>query len=157
MELDPELVAAGREHAAQHGFSHVEFVQRDASTTDAYAGAVPAELVLVCGVFGNVMDSDIRNTVEQIPTLCARGATVIWTRGRFEPDITPRIREWFVDAGFDELAFVPIPDTTAAVGANRLRADPLPFHAACRLFTFLERDRRPASIAKATQPFANHA
>ena len=32
----------------------------DASTTSAYRGAVPADLVLACGIFGNVSDEDIQ-------------------------------------------------------------------------------------------------
>jgi hypothetical protein len=54
--------------------------------------------------------------------LCAAGATVIWTRHRRPPDITPRIRAWFTDAGFDEVTFDAL-DTSAlaAVGVGRLR------------------------------------
>lgn len=40
---------------------------------------------------------------------------VIWTRHRRLPDLTPRIRAWFTDAGFDEVAF-DILDTTALTG-----------------------------------------
>lgn len=35
----------------------------DASVTSAYVGAVPADLVLLCGIFGNISDADIRATV----------------------------------------------------------------------------------------------
>ncbi len=149
VELEPELVAAGREKAAHDQLDTVDFRQGDASLTDAYAGAVPADLVLACGIFGNITDTDIHNTIEQLPRLCARRATVIWTRGRFEPDLTPTIRNWFSDAGFSELAFVPIPDTTASVGANRLETEPHPFRAGLRLFTFLEKESRPSSQGRA--------
>jgi hypothetical protein len=44
-------------------------------------------------------------TVLGMPTLCSPGATVVWTRHRREPDLTPTIREWFVEAGFIEEAF----------------------------------------------------
>ncbi|MGD0371587.1 MAG: hypothetical protein ABSC16_07795 [Candidatus Dormibacteria bacterium] len=82
--------------------------------------------------------------------LCAPGATVIWTRGRFEPDLTWAIRAWFVTAGFDELAFHAIPGSTASVGVNRLAIPPPPFHPGVRLFTFLEREARPSSRARRT-------
>ena len=85
----------------------------------AYAGAVPADIVLACGIFGNITDDDIHNTVAHLPSLCAPNATVIWTRGTFAPDLTPTIRVWFMEAGFTELDFVAIPDTTVGVGANR--------------------------------------
>ena len=88
----------------------------DASDTTAYAGAVPAEVVLAYGVFGNISDADIERTIDTLPSLCAPGATVIWTRHRRPPDLTPEIREWFVDAGFDEVAFEG-PDGSSSASA----------------------------------------
>jgi hypothetical protein len=32
----------------------------DAPQTDAYLGAVPADLVLLCGIFGDLTDSDVQ-------------------------------------------------------------------------------------------------
>jgi hypothetical protein len=84
----------------------VKPVVGDASVTDAYRGAVPADLILLCGVFGNISEVDIANTINHLPQLSAAHATVIWTRHRHPPDITPFIREKFDRAGFDELAFV---------------------------------------------------
>jgi hypothetical protein len=143
VELDPDLARRGRSHAAEIG-TGVEVVNGDAATTSAYLGAVPADIVLVCGVFGNITDDDVQYTVQCLPTLCAPGATVIWTRGTFAPDLTPAIRDWFTANGFAELAFVAIPDTTAAVGANRLTSEPQPFVPDVSLFTFLSRHRRPS-------------
>lgn len=150
IDLEPELVAAGRKHAGRLGLGGIEFVEGDASNTRACVGAVPADLVLVCGIFGNVRDEDVRNTIDHLPELCAPGATVVWTRGRFPPDLTPTIRRWYREAGFDELAFVPIPDTTASVGANRLVASPRPLRAGLRLFTFLPKEERPSSRRAST-------
>jgi hypothetical protein len=141
VELDPELATRGRTRAAEIGLG-IEVVNGDASTTNAYAGAVPADIVLVCGVFGNITDDDVQCTIKSLPALCAPGATVIWTRGTFAPDLTPLVREWFTANGFSELAFVAIPETTAAVGAHRLAAAPQPFVPDVSLFTFLSRDRR---------------
>src|SRR5438105_476328 len=76
--------------------------------------------------------------------LCAPLASVVWTRGRFEPDLTPAIRRWFTEAGFAELSFVKVPDSIACVGAHRFTGVPRPFERGVRLFTFLERDRRPS-------------
>jgi hypothetical protein len=143
VELDTELAARGRAHAAEIG-PGVEVVHGDASSTSAYLGAVPADIVLVCGVFGNISDDDVQHTVEHLSALCAPGATVIWTRGTFKPDLTPAVREWFTASGFTELAFVAIPNTTAAVGAHRLTSAPQPFVADVSLFTFLSRQERPS-------------
>ena len=148
VEVDPELVARARARVAMLGTPDVEVCQGDASSTDAYAGATPADLILICGVFGNVSDDDVHRTVARLPELCAPAATVVWTRGRFEPDLTPAIRGWFVEAGFAELAFLPIPESSAAVGAHQLTVSPRPFVAGTRLFTFLPKERRPADIAR---------
>lgn len=136
VEIDETLAARGREQAASLA-GMIEFVTGDASVSDAYADAVPATVVMACGVFGNVSDDDVHNIIQHLPELCAAGAIVVWTRGRFEPDLTPTIRAWFSNAGFNELEFVPIEGSTAAVGAHRLAAVPLDFVAGRRLFTFL--------------------
>jgi hypothetical protein len=143
VELDPELASRARARADDLSPA-VEVVTGDASITGAYAGAVPADIVLVCGVFGNISDQDIHQTVAHLPSLCAPNATVIWTRGTFSPDLTPTIRVWFMEAGFTELDFVAIAGTTAAVGANRLTSTPRAFDPGVRLFTFLPRAERPS-------------
>ena len=109
----------------------------DASVTTAYAGAVPADVLLVCGVFGNISDDDIRATITHLPHLCAPDAVVIWTRHRRDPDLTPDIRTWFVDAGFEELAFDSEDQFAFGIGTARLSADPLPFVPDQRLFIFV--------------------
>jgi hypothetical protein len=114
----------------------VRAVVGDAGTTSSFASAVPADLVLVCGIFGNITDEDVRRTIEALPTLCADGATVIWTRHRREPDLTPTIRGWFAGAGFEELLFASPGIGKYAVGVHRLARAPLPFSSGVQLFTF---------------------
>jgi hypothetical protein len=137
VELDPVNVQLARELAAEAGLSTVSVVRGDASDTSAYDGAVPADLILVCGVFGNIPESDIERTVTFLPHLAAPRATVVWTRHRMAPDLTPRIRQWFFDAGFIEVAFSPFPDGVQAVGVNRLHQSPRPFRPGERLFEFV--------------------
>jgi hypothetical protein len=148
VELDPQLAAAARKEAARRGLRGLEVVTGDASTTTAAAGIVPADVVLLCGIFGNVRDADVENTVRHAPELCARGATVLWTRGRFPPDLTPKIRRWFTDAGFEEVAFVTVRGTTASVGANRFVGPRRRFSAGVRLFRFLPPKQRPSARAR---------
>jgi hypothetical protein len=136
VELDPDLAARARERARLEAHGEVEVVTADAGVTDAYAGAVPADLVLVCGVLGNVPDEDAERTVRALPQLCAAGATVVWTRHRRSPDLTPQFRTWFAEAGFREVAFdSPGPDSYS-VGVHRLDGRPLPLERGRRLFTF---------------------
>ncbi len=137
LELHDGLAGDAEDYAAGHGVLGVDVRRADAGRAASYAGAVPADLVMMCGVFGNVTDADLRGTVLALPTLCAAGATVIWTRGRFaEGDLTPRIREWFDEAGFDELAFDAPDDATYCVGAHRLRDAPRPLDRGATFFTF---------------------
>jgi hypothetical protein len=121
LETDPQNAAQARRGAAEAGLTQVEVREADAALAASFADALPADVLLLCGIFGNVSDEDIQRTVEAAPALCAPGATVLWTRHRREPDLTPRIREWFAASGFEEIAF-DTPDNEAAtsVGANRL-------------------------------------
>src|SRR5262249_5666260 len=65
VELDPRNVAAATEYVSEHALDwNVEVVRGDAAFTDAYAGAVPADLVVACGVFGCVSPDDARMTIE---------------------------------------------------------------------------------------------
>jgi hypothetical protein len=137
VELDARNCAVARSLAARAGLDGVEIVTGDASTTDAYAGAVPAQVVVMAGVFGNISDADVRRTVGLLPTLCAPGATVIWTRHRRPPDLTPAIRGWLADAGFTQVWISPPDeDSWIGVGSARLTGQPRAFPPATAMFTF---------------------
>jgi hypothetical protein len=139
VELDEPNVEYARRTAADAGITGLDLVAGDASNTDAYAGATPADLVLACGIFGNVSDEDIEHTIRCLPTLAAAGATVIWTRHRQPPDLTPTIRAWFDEHGFDEIAFDASDDAVFGIGTYRMRVAPQPFRPGVRLFTFTGR------------------
>jgi hypothetical protein len=103
----------------------------------SFADALPAAVLLLCGIFGNVSDRDIQRTVEAAPALCHPDATVIWTRHRRPPDLTPRVRGWFAACGFEEIAFDALAtDTLTGVGVNRLRRAAAAALPAGPLFTF---------------------
>ncbi|HEX3454853.1 MAG TPA: hypothetical protein VHS03_09515 [Gaiellaceae bacterium] len=136
VELDPANVRVAADGAAEAGLGGVEVVEGDASSTSAYEGAVPARIMLACGVFGNITDEAIRHTIDCLPTLCAPGATVIWTRGNRPPDRRAAVRQWFDERGFEELFFRGEPEEFG-VGAHRLVRDPAPFDPGLKLFTFI--------------------
>jgi hypothetical protein len=137
VEADPRNAGLGRRRAAAAGLVQVEMRQADASRPGGFADALPADVLLLCGIFGNVSEADIKRTAAAAPALCAAGATVIWTRHRRPPDLTPRIRAWFTDAGFDEVAFDALgTGALAAVGAGRLRDVPRAGLPPGPLFTF---------------------
>jgi hypothetical protein len=143
VEIDERNAAIARDLTASAGLD-LEVTSDDAGVSDAYKGAVPADLVLVCGVFGNVVDDDIAFTIEQLPQLCAEHATVLWTRGREPNDLTPKIRQWFAAAGFGEVALIAPGDATFVVGANRLLGTPGRFRRRVRFFEFLD-EQHPGS------------
>jgi hypothetical protein len=137
LELDDGLAGRAESYAAAHGLDGIDVRRADAGLGDSYLGAVPADLVMMCGVFGNIGDQDLQATVRLTPGLCAPGATVVWTRGRFSSgDLTSAIRGWFVEAGFEEAAFEAPDDTTYRVGVHRLVAEPQPAPAGVTLFRF---------------------
>jgi hypothetical protein len=136
VEYDAVLATRARDAAARLA-AQVEVRRDDAAMSDVYAGAVPADLVLLCGIFGNVTDADVRTTIEAAPQLCAPGAEVVWTRHSGEPDLTSSIRRWFAGAGIEEVAFVAPDDAEWSVGVHRLATEPRPLERGQQWFTFL--------------------
>ncbi len=136
VELDPGLADEARQAARAAGLEDIEVVVADAGRSDVYVGAVPADLTLACGVFGNISDGDVEATVRAMPALCARGGTVVWTRHRHEPDLTPAIRRWFSEAGLAEQAFSSPGVGSFAVGVHRLEGPARALVTGRQLFTF---------------------
>jgi hypothetical protein len=137
VELDHQNVEAARAKAVGTGLTQVEIIEGDGGGSDIYAPFVPADIVLACGIFGNVTDEDVERTVRNLSLLCRSGASVIWTRHRNDPDLTPRIRGWFTESGFEDLSFdAPDNASRSGIGVARLIAAPLPFQPGFRFFTF---------------------
>jgi SAM-dependent methyltransferase len=137
VELDAGLAQRAREAAAR--WPSVEVRTGDAGDPGVYAGLPPADLVLLCGVLGNMSDDDVQHVLSVLPALLASGGRVIWTRTRRPPDLTPAVRAWLADSGFHEVAFQPVPDSLAAVGVADLALPAGGDLGRRRLFTFLDR------------------
>jgi SAM-dependent methyltransferase len=122
VELDAELAGRAGEQAARCGLSDVRVITGDAGRTASYAELAPADVVLACGVFGNISDADVRRTVGALPGLLRPGGRVIWTRGRGAAvlDASRPIRELFAEHGFAELDFTAPADAPFRVGLHRL-------------------------------------
>src|SRR5262245_4502810 len=121
VEIDPALAERGRATL----WPGLDYLVGDAAQTDNYVGAVPADLLLACGIFGNISDDDIAATVRAMPAFLAPGGYVIWTRHRGEPDLVPTIEDWFADAGFARV-FVSAPELHYGVGVHHLVTEPQP-------------------------------
>jgi hypothetical protein len=137
VELDPELARVARDRAARARLHNIEVRIADAGSTSTFADRLPVELLLVCGVFGNISDADIERTIGALPAIVALGGAVIWTRSRRSPDMTPAIRALLDRAGFRERAFVAPEGLLWSVGLHeRVKATPMPVALPDRLFTF---------------------
>ncbi len=137
VELDSRLVQDAQSNIAAAGLALAARCG-DAADTKAFAHIVPVDVLLLVGIFGNVTDDDVATTIRAVPAICRPGATVIWTRHRREPDLTPRIRQWFDEASCSPIEFWSPGPASFAVASERFiadgptRADALP----ARLFNF---------------------
>jgi len=138
IEIHPSIAGRAIEAAAGTA-AGVEVRTLDAGFTDAYIGAVPADLVLLVGIFGNISETDVTRTVGASPQLCSPGATRLWSRGRrHAADLNPKIRDQFARAGFRELDYATLDrGSWPAVGAMRYEGPPRPIKTGQHLFTFV--------------------
>jgi ubiquinone/menaquinone biosynthesis C-methylase UbiE len=135
VDLDPRSTAVAEESIRVAGLTGVEVVEGDAALVDHYQDLVPADLVLVCGVFGNIVDTDIERTIDTCRQLTKSGGTVIWTRHRGEPDLVPTICRWFEEREFDRV-WLSDPQAGFGVGVHRLTGRPDPLILARSMFVF---------------------
>jgi hypothetical protein len=137
VELDPTLAGRARSAAADLGLTSVTVRTEDAGSLESYRDTPPADVLLACGVFGNISVEDARRTVTALPVLLADDAVVIWTRGRGDdgPDAALGIRALFSGNGFTEVRYTSPADARFRVGVHRLtrRTGARPIR---RLFSF---------------------
>ncbi|MDX6353879.1 MAG: hypothetical protein QOF98_782 [Streptomyces sp.] len=144
VELDERNVAEARQAAAALGLDKVEVVRGNAAETDRYTDLAPADLVLLCGLFGNITDEDIARTVGYCERLCATGGTLIWTRNRKEPDRFPWICGLLEERGFTRV-WLNSPEARQGVGVHRFTGTPEPLVAGERMFRFIGYDAMPGA------------
>lgn len=115
---------------------HVRTV--DAGSTEAYLDLVPADLVLLVGIFGNITDRDLYATITASPQFCAPGARPVWSRDRETGgDRDDDVRAWFTQVGFLEVDYATRDSgSVPALGAMRYDGPPQPLVPGQRLFTF---------------------
>jgi hypothetical protein len=139
VELDPRNTEVATRLAAEAGLANVAIVTGDASRTSQYADLAPADIVLACGLFGNMTDAHIEATIGYCAQLCATGGTVIWTRARWAPDLVPQICAWFTERGFEQV-WLSGPEYRQCTGAHRRTAPPIPLDPNAVMFAFTNHD-----------------
>lgn len=136
VELSTQLAASACSAAAR--VDDVQVRQGDAGEWATFEDVLPVDLLLLCGIFGNISADDIQATIAAAPSMLAPGGTAIWTRGWFaEVDLRATIRRWFIEAGLSEVAFYGDPERfgvgVARATKNELSARPT----GARLFSFI--------------------
>ena len=120
VELDPDLAEAARREAAALGLD-VDVRTDDAGLVAAWLDVVPVDVLMLCGVLGNVSDDDVRRILAAAALMLQRGGTVIWTRAN-DPDAAEDpsevVRRRLLDAGWQERSFVKPDDASFRVGVH---------------------------------------
>jgi hypothetical protein len=136
VELDERLATAAS--GASSELAGVAVRTGDAGDVATFADLLPVDLLLLCGIFGNVSTADIRTTIAAVPAILAAGGTVIWTRGRFgSEDLRPSLRRWFTEAGLTEVAFDGDPERFGVGVARAPAGGPSALPSDTRLFSFV--------------------
>ena len=119
IEQHERLSHRATEAAASAGLDTVEVRCADAGDPTSFDDVLPVDVLLLCGVFGNLEHGRVRDVIEIVPHLLAKGGQVIWTRGESNPDRRPEIRDWCRAAGLAEVCFDGPPERFG-VGVNKL-------------------------------------
>jgi hypothetical protein len=75
VEQDSTLADDAATTALRLGLGRVSVVVGDAGETATFAHDVPADLILLCGIFGNISEDDIATTIKATPAMLNAGAT----------------------------------------------------------------------------------
>lgn len=139
VELNPQLVERGRANLKELGLAaQIEFVNGDATLSSSYAGAVPADIVLVCGIFGNLAnETELNRLLQNLKFLSKTGAFIIWTRGHRDgiaySDI---VRKNLRETNFEEVDFRLTLTGDMGVGLHRYLGETVPLPPNEHLFVF---------------------
>jgi hypothetical protein len=132
VELDHRNVEFAEGAALSAGLAGLDFVTGDAGLIDTFAGAVPAQLVLACGLFELLGPAGVGTTIAVLAQLCAPQGIVIWTDEPTDAAHLALRRQQFDDAGFVQVNLVIDADFVVAV--ERLAGAMAEFVPGTRLF-----------------------
>ncbi len=113
----------------------VEIRTADAGAVDDWADVLPAQVVLACGVFGNLDRDQVERCIAALPVACLPGASLLWTRGRGPEDPGPDLDRWLRLANFEPIARVAPERARYRVGVDRYLGPPRQPVPGERLFT----------------------
>ncbi|MBD2486617.1 class I SAM-dependent methyltransferase family protein [Aulosira sp. FACHB-615] len=139
VELNPQLVERGKATIESLGLTkQIEFINGDATIASNYLGAVPADIVIVCGVFGNLADeNELNRLLGNLSFLSKKGAFVIWTRGHSNGiPHSETVRTSLQKAGFAEVNFKLTATGDMGIGIHRYLGENVPEPKEQQFFVF---------------------
>jgi hypothetical protein len=137
VELNAGLAAIAAQALRAAGTS-VEVRCGDAGRPIHWDDVLPVDVLLLAGIFGNLTDEHVQRTVGATASMVRPGGTIIWTRHRKAPDLTPSIRGWFDDAGCTPVGFASAGPESYAVGVERRSDAPVGKALPEQLFRFAD-------------------
>jgi hypothetical protein len=139
VELNPNLVERGQATIESLGLAkQIEYINGDATISSNYVGAVPADIVIVCGVFGNLAnEAELNRLLGNLSFLSKQGAFVIWTRGHSNGiPYSETVRKYLRESGFEEVDFKLTATGDMGVGIHRYIGENVAVPKEERLFVF---------------------
>jgi hypothetical protein len=137
VESDRSIAADAVKTSGALGLDGVRVITGDAGTTSTFIEHLPVDLLLLCGIFGNVSPDDIQATLMAAPAMLVDGGFVIWTRGSFKSDLRPTIRAWVQQAGLVETSWDSEPDGYGVGVARLTEGRPGQAELPAKLFSFI--------------------
>jgi hypothetical protein len=145
VELNPALVDHGQASVSRlHLGRQIHFITGDATRSSTYLSLVPADLLVVSGVFGNVHTAELPTMINRLRCLCRQGSVVIWTRSATGPagqGAVTVIGEAFDASGFREVIKAATTPQGFIVATHQLVGEPLPLLPEQELFCFTDYTR----------------
>ncbi|MBD2691181.1 class I SAM-dependent methyltransferase family protein [Anabaena catenula] len=139
VEINPQLVERGRATIESLGLTkQIEFINGDATAAANYVGVVPADIVIVCGIFGNLADeNELNRLLGNLSFLSKKGAFILWTRGHSNGiAYSETVRKYFREFGFKEVNFQLTATGDMGVGIHRYLGENVAVSKEQQLFVF---------------------
>lgn len=138
VEINMSLAAAARKGAAEAGARNITVIEGDAADLSIYQPFGKADLLLLCGVFGNISEADMLRTVEYLPMLCKPGARITWTLNRKYADKLDTLRAAWRAHSFTETEYWESERSIYAVGSNVYSGEHVDLDSKISLFSFIK-------------------
>lgn len=145
IELEPLNASFLHGALGSTALTRVEVVVADAGDAASYAGLVPVDLLLMCGVFANIAIDDARRTIGRLPELCAPGGMLVWTTYGESLADADDVLAALDAAGFGTVSLTWTADRASLVAVHRFDGDTVPFSPEGRLFSFRTPAEDPTS------------